>query len=118
MYNHLYYSKLIVAFLPRPHAHTHSQRPLDRVCAVHAAQLYLLLLQLPGSGAFKIFHSMIFQRMLDVFHLFSDEGEKIPDQQVCELLADDPLPTLYVYLLHCAHGYTFSSLVCIFTYSR
>ena len=54
---------------------TYLQRPLDRVCAVHAAQLYLLLLQLPGSGAFKIFHSMIFQRMLDTFHLFHDQGE-------------------------------------------
>ena len=55
---------------------THLQRPLDRICAVHAAQLYLLLLQLPGSGAFKIFHSMIFQRMLDTFHLFHDQGEE------------------------------------------
>ena len=53
------------------------QRPVDRICAVHVAQLYLIVLQLPGSGAFKIFHPMIFQRMLDTFHLFHDEGGRI-----------------------------------------
>ena len=75
------------------HLPTHIQRPLDRICAVHAAQLYLLLLQLPGSGAFKIFHSMIFQRMLDTFHLFHDEGE---ERVLCvwgEMYPDDPLPS-------------------------
>ncbi|XP_064384274.1 condensin-2 complex subunit D3-L-like isoform X2 [Halichondria panicea] len=46
--------------------------PSDRVCAVCAALVYLSLLQLPGSGAFKIFHPMLFQKTLDTFYLYPD----------------------------------------------
>ena len=50
------------------------QRPVDRICAVYASQLYLILLQLPSSGGFKLFHPMIFQKALDVFHLFPENS--------------------------------------------
>ena len=45
------------------------------MCAVQASLVYLSLLQLPGCGAFKIFHPMVFQKALDVFYLFPDGGE-------------------------------------------
>ena len=49
-------------------------RPVDRICAVQAARLYLTLLRVPGSGGFKLFHSMIFQKALDAFVLFPTRG--------------------------------------------
>lgn len=49
-------------------------RPLDRICAVQAARLYLTLLQLPRSGGFTLFHPMIFEKTLDAFILFPENG--------------------------------------------
>ncbi len=56
---------LLYALMERP-----KPRPMDRICAVQAARVYLMLLQVPGSGGFKLFHSMIFQKTIDAFVLF------------------------------------------------
>ncbi len=40
--------------------------------AVCAGLVYLSLLQLPGSGAFKVFHPMLLQKALDTFYLYPD----------------------------------------------
>ena len=50
------------------------QRREARLCAVHAAQLYVVLLQVPGSSAFKLFHPMLFQKALDTLLLFPGGG--------------------------------------------
>ena len=42
--------------------------------AIQAAGLYLVLLGLPGSGAFKIFHPVLFSKALDIFTLVSKLG--------------------------------------------
>ena len=46
----------------------------ERQLAIQAAGLYLVLLGLPGSGAFKIFHPVLFSRALDTFTLVSRLG--------------------------------------------
>lgn len=44
----------------------------DRICAVYCSQLYLTLLQVPGTTAYKTFHPMLFQKALDVFNLYPE----------------------------------------------
>jgi len=60
---------LLYSLMERP-----KPRPVDRICAVQAARLYLLLLQVPGSGGFKLFHAMIFQKAVDALVLFPCTG--------------------------------------------
>lgn len=49
-------------------------RPVDRICAIQAARVYLMILQAPGSGGFKLFHTMIFQKAIDAFVLYPSQG--------------------------------------------
>ncbi|XP_048580995.1 condensin-2 complex subunit D3 [Nematostella vectensis] len=41
---------------------------------VLAANIYMVLLQLPGSGAYKVFHPLLFQKALDVLKLWPQKG--------------------------------------------
>ncbi len=50
------------------------QRAVDRICAVQASRVYHMMLQLPDAAGYKLFHPMIFQKSLDVFHLFPENG--------------------------------------------
>jgi hypothetical protein len=45
-----------------------------RQLAIQAAGLYLFLLVLPGSGAFKIFHPVLYSRALDTFTMVTTLG--------------------------------------------
>ena len=45
-----------------------------RQLAIQAAGLYLFLLVLPGSGAFKIFHPVLYSRALDTFTIVTTLG--------------------------------------------
>lgn len=51
------------------------QRPVDRICAIHAARLYVILLQLPGSGGYKLYHPMLFQKAVNVAYLYPESGK-------------------------------------------
>ena len=46
----------------------------ERELAIQAAGLYLVLLGLPGSGAFKIFHPVLYSRALDTFNMVTKLG--------------------------------------------
>eukprot|EP00092_Neocalanus_flemingeri_P019653 GFUD01021285.1.p1 GENE.GFUD01021285.1~~GFUD01021285.1.p1 ORF type:complete len:1759 (-),score=675.16 GFUD01021285.1:47-5323(-) len=46
----------------------------ERQLAMQAAGLYLVLLGLPGSGAFKIFHPVLYSKALDTFNLVTKLG--------------------------------------------
>ncbi|KAL5479917.1 hypothetical protein EMCRGX_G023519 [Ephydatia muelleri] len=65
------------------------QTAVARLCATYAAQLYLVLLQMPGSGAFKIFHPMIFQKALDVFYMWP-ERESVEEHKGKKKKPKDP----------------------------
>ena len=41
----------------------------ERELGVLASSLYIVILGLPGSGAFKIFHPVLFNKALDCFNL-------------------------------------------------
>ena len=57
---------------------------MDRICAAHAARLYVTLLQLPGSGGgFKLYHPMLFQKALNVVYLYPEAGTR-PPFYLCE----------------------------------
>merc|ERR1719318_1537302 len=47
---------------------------VERQLAIQAAGLSLVLLGLPGSGAFKIFHPVLFSRALDTFNMVTKLG--------------------------------------------
>ncbi|XP_065903031.1 condensin-2 complex subunit D3-L-like isoform X3 [Dysidea avara] len=53
----------------------------DTCLATLAANLYLLLLQIPGSGGFKVFHPMVFQRVIESLHLNPEYEKSIAQQQ-------------------------------------
>ena len=46
----------------------------ERNLAIQAAGLYLVLLGIPGSGAFKIFHPVLYSKALDIFTLVNKLG--------------------------------------------
>ena len=46
----------------------------ERNLAIQAAGLYLVLLGIPGSGAFKIFHPVLYNKALDIFTLVNKLG--------------------------------------------
>ncbi|XP_074618467.1 condensin-2 complex subunit D3-like isoform X2 [Acropora palmata] len=41
-----------------------------------AANIYIILIQVPGSGAYNIFHPLLFQKALDVLRLWPCKVEK------------------------------------------
>ncbi|XP_074618468.1 uncharacterized protein LOC141877394 isoform X3 [Acropora palmata] len=42
-----------------------------------AANIYIILIQVPGSGAYNIFHPLLFQKALDVLRLWPCKGLRV-----------------------------------------
>ena len=48
-----------------------------KVAAIAAANVYLKLLQVPGSGAFKIFHGEVFDRAVGLLRAWGSLGNTL-----------------------------------------
>ena len=62
-----------------------SRQAESRLDSVAAASLYFTFLGMPGSGAFKIFHPLLFTKALEVFKVVTlfKAGRASPSRTVC-----------------------------------
>ncbi|KAJ8050994.1 Condensin-2 complex subunit D3 [Holothuria leucospilota] len=52
---------------------------VDRVVAILSAQLYFVLINVPGSGAYGILHPVVFEQAVDIFQLLPSIGPSAGD---------------------------------------